>query len=422
MSASGLFVPLEPLLGDANKAGMGIAFHFVIAACGIVIIIFAITTLTNTVKTPSSPAGAIGRDYDAMAPQRQSLAAYMSANNIPDTTPMVQFQIATANFGGIFTEQIGMTNPWIGTVSPDAARMQVAAGARAIVFDIWPDPAARETPVVCSMVDTNQWAIQNWWRNVWGLNRGVGRYSNWQMLTRNKVNAGTMISAACEAAFGTANSQQNNDPFFLVLRLHGAMTPAYLNKLGDMVQKALAGHAMGSNYNTWGQQGQLCKIPVSEFTAPGGAAGGYGFVIVCPDVSPGYNLLPGVNTYAGFVSALQNTTLGQVTNAVEQNVGTLWFEPATIGPLNQATLPNCNTGNTTQLTPAQAGFCVVQPSIGGQRTDNGSLFKDASFQTCQQTGAQMVAVNLFSRDANDGVLGGWFTDQNFGKYSFKKGV
>lgn len=423
-AAKGWFEPLDPVRGTAPIMGLG--FHFGIAVAALIVIIMVIVILTNTTRVPAAPTGAISLDYDARMSSRQSLTAYLSANSIADTTPMVQFQIATANFGGIFTENMNPLSPWIGTVSPDAARLQVAAGARAIVFDIWPDPANPSNPVVCAMVDTNQWGIQTWWRNVGGMTQGVGRYSNWQLLTRNKVDAGTMMSAACDAAFSTQSSQQNNDPFFMILRLHGAMTVAYLNKLGSQVQAALGGHGMAATYGSAGQQKNLCSAPVSEFIAPtsssgGSSSGGFGFVIVCPEVSPGYNLLPGVNTYAGFVQKLQGTTLGEVANMVEATQSTVWFEPASIGPLTQATLPNCdiNTKNPAGLlTPAQAGFCVVQPSIGGQTTDNAPLFKDASFQNCQQTGAQMVAVNLFSRDSNDSVLNSWFDTGLFGTYSF----
>ena len=421
-AASTWLTPLEPVLGKVEQAGIGILFHFAVA---LVVIFFIVTwsmRLSKTLNAPTPPTGAIGRSYDALVTSRKSLSSYLADKSIPDTTPMVQFQIATAGFGGIFTEPIGYLDPWIGVVSPDAARLQVEAGARAIVFDIWPDPAAPTNPVVCAMLDTNEWGIQNWWRNRWGLNKGVGRYSNWQLLTRNKVDAGIMMSTACEAAFATTNSQQNNDPFFMILRLHGAMTPAYLDKLGGMVQRALGGHAMGPNYSNWKQQKQLCSTPVSEFLAKGSDAGGYGFVIVCPDMSPGYNILPGVNTYAKFVASLANSQLAQVTNAVEADLNTLWFDPSMIGPVSQANQPNCVQGNVTPLTLAEAGFCVIQPSVGGQTTENPVLFRDNSLQTCQQSGAQMVAVNLFSPDPDDGVLQNWFSPNNFGTYSFKKGT
>jgi hypothetical protein len=36
------------------------------------------------------------------------------------------------------------------------------------------------------------------------------------------------------------------------------------------------------------------------------------------------------------------------------------------------------------------------------------------------TGAQMVAVNLFSHNNSDAILTEFFDDKNFGKYSFKR--
>lgn len=418
-TSGGWLTPINP--SPTGNPMVGIAFHFGIAVIALIIVIVFITLLANTTKAPAPPTGAIGKDYDALITSRSTLRAYMDANTIADTTPMLQFQIATANFGGIFTEATGPMNPWIGTVSPDAARLQVAAGARAIVFDIWPDPADRTNPVVCAMADMNSAGATSWWRNTGGLNKGVGRYSNWQLVTRNKVDAATMITAACNAAFRLPNGQQNNDPFFLILRLHGAMTTAYLNKLGSSVQRALGGHAMSASYSGSAQQRQLCSTPVSEFLAPVNQSGGYGFVIVCPDISPGYNILPGVNTYSGFLQQFQATTLGEVTNAVEQNANTLWFDPMSIGALTQASQPGCSTG-AAAVTPPQAGFSVVQPSVGSHATDNDTLLGGSAFQSAQQAGAQMVAVNLFSHKSQDTVLSTWFNTSNFGTYSFKKGT
>lgn len=413
--------PLDP---SVTSAPMAVLFHLVVAiAVVLLIVVYAIPYIKNTVVTPTAPVGGIGLNYDTLNAGRKSLSSYLSDNKIPDNTPLVQFQVATANFGGIFTEQQGALSPWNGTVSPDAVQLQVLAGARAVVFDIWPDPANMANPVVCAMIDTSQWSIQNWWRNKGGMSQGVGTYSNWQMLTRNKVDAQTMLTAAVQTAFSSQN-QQKEDPFFLILRLHGAMNTTYLNTLGAKLQSALGGHAMGTTYQKWQQQRNLCNMPVSEVLGTNGT-GGFAYVIVLPDIpSSGYDVLPGVNSYSGFVTALQNTTLGELTNAVEQNLSTMFFTPGNIGPISIANQPPCllqdGQGGAPPLTPAQAGFCIVQPSIGGQATDNGTLFKDNSFQNCQKSGAQFVAVNMFSPDSNDGVLTTWFNPKVFGTYSFLK--
>ena len=414
---------LKPLDSSITAAPMAVLFHLAVAIAVVLLVaVYAIPYIKNTVVTPSAPVGAIGMNYDAASSQRQSLKTYMTANNIPDTTPLLQFQIATANFGGVFTEKQGALSPWNGSVSPDAVQLQVEAGARAVIFDIWPDPANMANPVVCAMIDTSKWGIQNWWINTGGMSQGVGTYSNWQLLTRNKVDAGTMLTAAVKAAFNS-QSPQSEDPFFIILRLHGAMNTAYLNTLGGKLQNALGGHALGSTYQTWQQQKNLCSMPVSEMLGAGGT-GGFAYVIVLPDIpSSGYDVLPGVNTYSGFVNALKTTTLGELTNAVEQNLSTMLFTPGNTGPIAVASQPACTPGDSTvQTTLAQTGFCVVQPSTGGQATDNGRLFSDNSFQNCQKTGAQFVAVNLFSPDSSDGILQAWFDPKLFGTYSFRKGV
>jgi hypothetical protein len=86
-----------------------------------------------------------------------------------------------------------------------------------------------------------------------------------------------------------------------------------------------------------------------------------------------------------------------------------------------ATKPPCATGGAAQ-TPAQAGFCVVQPTIGGITVDNDNQIGLSNFQKARQVGAQMVAVNYFSTSKSDSVLGGVFDPALFGKYSFKKGA
>jgi hypothetical protein len=405
---------IPPIIGDPAKGKMALIFHFVIAAIVIGILAHVMTTLVNTTRTPTPLTGWGTHDYDAEKGARASLAAYLQENTIPDTTPMVQFSVATANFGGIFTEDMGSTNPWLGTVSPEAARLQVEAGARAMVLDVWPDPADRTRPVVCAMLDTQEWFAQRWWVSQ-GLNRGVGRYSNWQMLTRNKVPVGDILKAAVTAAFSGSPGPQNTDPFFIILKLHGAMTVDYLNRLGDTVIQAIGGHAMSTEYNKAGNQRNLCTAPVKDFLSKA-------FVIVIPDIQTGYNSLPNTNTYPGFTTQFMTTRLADATNVLEQGPNQVWFEPGSASTISTPTQPNCQLGGP-QLTPAQAGFCVIQPSIGGQSTRNEDLFASNSYSSCLKSGAQFVAINLFSPKSSDAPLEQtYFTPSWFGKYSWKKGA
>jgi hypothetical protein len=263
------------------------------------------------------------------------------------------------------------------------------------------------------MLDTTQWSVQNLWATSWGLNRGVGRYSNWNHLTRNKRPASEIVKSAVTAAFNNSIGSQGEDPFFLILKLHGAMSTDYLNLLGTQVQEAIGPRRMGTQYDQAKNQNKLCNAPVSDFM-------GRVFTIVLPDIETNYNQLPGINTYAKFVPALLATKLGEVTNAIEQSAYTMLFDPTNSAVITQATQNNCNTNIATPMTLAEAGFCVVQPTIGGQSTDNEQLFAgpSASYSACLQTGAQFVAVNYFSPNKTDAVLTSVFTPAVFGKYSF----
>ena len=204
-------------------AGFVNTFQIFISVLVLISIIIMCVLLANTTSAPSPPSGAYERDYDALQGTRSPL---LDLSGIDLTTPMINYSVLTANFGGIFTESPTWLSPWNGTVSPDAATLQVEAGARAIVLDIWPNPADMSQPVVCAMMDLTQHTIQKWWLNN-GLNKNVHRYSNWNAVTRNTAPVGDILRAAINAAFASPTGKQNGDPFFLILKLHGAMTLPY---------------------------------------------------------------------------------------------------------------------------------------------------------------------------------------------------
>lgn len=406
------FTPMGANVASLSKMEtiMILIIHFVIAGIALAMISWGIGLLSMTRHKPTPPKGWAAYDYDAGRINRKSLQQYATDNSIPDTTPMIQFSVATANFGGIFTEN---ANPWIGSVDPEAARLQVDAGARAIVFDIWPDPADPSTPTVASMMDMSAWKSLGWWRDH-GLGAGLGTYSNWQKLTRNSAPLGDVLKAATTSAFSSPATSQNSDPFFIILNLHGAMTPAYLKRMALILQDAIGPNGMGPDWIRAKGQRNLCTEPYTTFLNKA-------FVIVCPDISPGYNSLPNTNTWDDFAAQFLASDMGEFTNALERGPNTLHFLPSGIAALNTASQPNCAIGGPN-LKPPAAGFCVIQPTIGGQTTENDTLFKDNSYGTCLATGAQFVAVNLFSTNEKEDTLAAHFDPAQFGTYSFKKGV
>ena len=390
-------------------------FCLIISVLAIGVYIGCAVGLSAEQITPGSPKGWGDLDYDAAQGSRDSLQNYMTARNLPLDTPMIQFTVATANFGGIFTEDMSYS-PWMGVVSPDAARLQVEAGARAMVLDIWPDPANMKNAIVAAMRDLQQWQAQRTWIS-WGLNKGVGRYSNWNRITRNKAPVADILNATLKAAFHSTPGTQNTDPFFLILRLHGAMTVEYLNTLGATVRAAIGPNHMGTVWNYCQNQTQLYSAPVSDFVSKV-------FLIVLPDIQSGYNSLPNINTYPAFTATFLTTSLGEITNAVEQVPNTMVFEPSGSATIAVANQPPCKQSTSKTFSPqqtlAQIGLCTIQPSIGGSTSDNTKLYGNPSYEACLQTGAQFVAVNYFSPNSKDSVLSSPIFHNYFGKYSFYK--
>ncbi len=405
---------LIPKTGGTDELPFVVHIALAVIVAFMVFALFAIPLLVNTSGAPKAPPkGWADNDYDAMRGNRESLWTYLETKKIPETTPITAFSIATANFGGIYTEGMSGRQPWLGSVSAEAARLQVEAGARAIVFDIWPDPSNPRMPVVASMVDTNEWGIQRWWKN-YGLGNGVGRYSNWQMLSRNVGNVSEILKTTMDAAFASTPNIQNDDPFFLILNLHGPMSTSYLDYLGNVVQKAVGGHTLSAEWNRARNQDKFCQTAVSTFKSKV-------VIIVNPDIQSGYKSLPNVTNITSFNEVfLNSTTLGEMTNIITSQDRQVVFDPSSISTLTAVSQPNCDSTKTSKQTLPMTGFCVIQPSIGGQTTDNTELFRnDSDFTKCIGSGAQMVAVNLFSENTSDAVLTQWFTPEYFGKYSFK---
>lgn len=250
-----------------------------------------------------------------------------------------------------------------------------------------------------------------WWLTHGGLNRGTGRYSNWKLITRNTVRAGTMMKAAVDAAFPTG--QDASDPFFLILILHGAMTTDYLNTLGEDLATALNGKGMAATARP-GTLNTLCGATADQFQK-------HVCVIVCPDIQPGFQSLPNVNTYQQFVNVYATTKMMNYTNILETQPNTVLFSPDSLGALIQDSAQPCDASGATHgstVPPPQGGFCVVQPSSGRGILSTDKMYSNnGQFLGAVQTGAQFVGANLF--DTTSGFLDKFFSPDLFGTYSFK---
>ena len=398
------------LLVPDNPGGM--IFHGIVSGIVLLLVVCMIVVLVNVTVTPALPGWF--QNYDATQGARQSLDAYLSSiGKTPDNVMITDLQVATANYGGIFTESkqpvIPEMTPWHGRVSGDAVRLQVEAGARAIIFDIWPNPADFTQPIVASMIDQDVTGTTlAWWKGS-GLNNYVSRYSNWHKLTRNVEPAAPLIKTAVTTAFN--GGPQAHDPFFLILNLHGRLPLSYLDSFGLSLIDALQGKQLSSGNMvsaTKTAAQNLCSVPYSSIKNKA-------FVIVNPDVPEGM-------TREAFNAVFYKSKLAEATNLLTTTERPTVFKLTDLSTITSAKNPDCVGSMAAPVSLPQISLCCVQPSIGERFTDNDSQYKKTSYSDCMGTGAQFVGVNLFGGDSTgtDKILQSWGDHANFGKFSFKR--
>ena len=247
---------------------VGIVLLGIMLLISAIVFIFLCVLLRNVTTTPDCSDDGFGYSGRYLN--------YATTNpDISGETLLVQLSIATANFGGIYTYQkdklLPSLSPWNGKVSAEAAILQVKSGARAIVFDIWPDPTNRMNPIIAAMKDMTDDIAFTWWREK-GLENSNG-YSSWINTACNKGPAADIIGKAVDTAFSTGIE----DPFFLILNVHGYNDDNYLNNLGTLLSTRIEDNRI---YNQKGfQSDNINTITLNKLK-------GKVFVIVNPDDDP----------------------------------------------------------------------------------------------------------------------------------------
>ena len=330
---------------------------------------------------------------------------------------MINYQVATAAYGGIYTEQGRTFSNYNGYVHPDAVDDQIAAGARALIFDVWPNPADLSQPCVAAMEQNT-----GWWNTTGGLaisGSGIsnGGFSNWKTLTRNVWDLASMLSRVAQGPL--------NDPLFVILNLHGAMTTTYLNKVGSIIITALGTRRMSTEHDKNGGAGLLCTAKVSAFT-------GKIFTIANIVIDSGFQSLPGFTTQQTVnTAALGAATFAESINLLSGTPQLNVFSIPGASAIQTTMVPGCTS--TTQVPLPQTTFAVIQPTTGSLDTANDTQYTGAtSFISCLGLGAQFVGVNMFDAgnsadddtrkqaQGNTTTLGDFFRPKVFGYTSFHK--
>jgi len=396
----------ELLSTTGNSGWFDLIFHALVLFTSFTVIVIYFSIWSANYYQPGNPKITVT--------QRGSFAdAGFSSDDL-----MINYQVATAAYGGIYTEQGRRWSNYNGYVNPDAVDDQIAAGARAIIFDVWPNPAAPTQPCVAAMEQNTGWWVSSGGLAIPGSGISNGGFSNWKTLTRNVWDLASML-ARIPATASTA------DPFFVILNLHGAMTMTYLNTIGSIIIKALGERRMSTEYDKNGGAGLLCTAKVSAFT-------GKIFTIANIVIDSGFQSLPGFTTQQTVnTEALNAATFAESINLLSGSPQSNIFSIPGSSAIQTTLVPGCSS--STQVPLPQTTFAVIQPITGSLDTVNDTQYTGAtSFINCLGLGAQFVGVNMFdagnstdddTRKKAQGAtttLGDFFRPKVFGYTSFHK--
>jgi len=201
--------------------------------------------------------------YATDAPKRKGLPELCDSLKYDGYTDedliLTNFYISTVNATGLFYPAVD------GIVAPDAARLAVLAGARAFVFDIWPDlsPGGNFGPTIAVM--------------------DIGSY--WRRTTLNALPLATILQAVVQSTlppvgnmFNSVNpgsliqtpqmapnqGQGQKDPVILYLRFRGAPRPETFDGVADVLASTILPYRLEASFNNCRRADKLFQIPIKH--------------------------------------------------------------------------------------------------------------------------------------------------------------
>lgn len=181
--------------------------------------------------------------YGLSNPNRKGLREYVTAlkaSGVPDQQLcLTNFYISTANAGGFFFPGEN------GIASPEAARAAVLGGARAIVFDIWPDvsPDAQFGPCI-QVVESG---------------------SLWRRISMNSMPFASVLKALIQEAFELDMRPGYYDPLILYLRFRGKPRQDTYNLTAAAFASILEPYRLDASYNSCRNQSEIFSRPITDF-------------------------------------------------------------------------------------------------------------------------------------------------------------
>ncbi len=246
----------NPEPSSEGKSGTYLLWFIIIATLVLISLLGWYFSVKNRLETPDNvrthaydylqSADKVG-SYSTRVGQRKSLVDYLStlkAGGVPAShMALTNFYFSTVNAAGLFYPQAD------GVVSPDAAKLAVQAGARAFIFDIWPDlrSGADFMPVL----------------------HVVESPSQWRRITLNSMPFNTVLNTIIGTVFGSGFNPAirggSSDVVILYLRFRGTPRPATFQGAAAALRDAMEQYRLDSSFYACRGQNRLFRTPITEF-------------------------------------------------------------------------------------------------------------------------------------------------------------
>ena len=218
---------------------------FVVVLIGLSIYYFKATRLFETAPNINRIAKASVQAqiaYGNANVNRKGIREYLQkikSEGVPDShLSLTNFYISTVNAAGLFYP---VEN---GVASPEAARTAILAGARAFVFDIWPDltPGAEFGPCI----------------------QFVESGSLWRRISMNSLPFASVLKALVQEAFELDMRPGYYDPLILYLRFRGKPRVDTYNLTASAIGAILEPYRLDTSFNNCRSQDSLFSTPITD--------------------------------------------------------------------------------------------------------------------------------------------------------------
>lgn len=319
-----------------------------------------IRAFTDTYRKDADKDGCITQ---AMV-NRKSLLSYLQVLKEKDPNSaqylaFANFYISTVNASGLFYPRVD------GIVSPDAARLATQAGARAFVFDIWPDlrPGANFAPIIQVVESPSLW-----------------RRTTLNFFSFNEILNTIIRNIYLPSGSGPAMANVGKDCVVLYLRFRGTPRQETYTGVAASLRDIIEPYRLDSSFYARTGEDRLFLTSITDLFSK--------VIVMSNDAATGTPL----EDYVNYLQRGPNATTREWT-------------PQTISNLTEAM-------KTEYRGTFQKSLTVASPL---PETDE-AAFNSWDWTAAQALGIQYAGVNFFYRSDK---LKDYLSADNFGVYSYK---